>query len=611
MLRIPLGRCTVRRFSSRHRLSGRLSSSEARLSAEKKNQLRAVNRLVKVAELLDSSKRLKYTTMDCYKIYDSEKFTLVDDFLAVRDHESQHIVFANYKNSKLMAAFILDQISTMLIKGREEQAVKFLSIMEENGLLDRKNSSTLHMLANNTLPTSRIRTYLSCVLVRENLRTGEPLVAALCALKLLAHDAAIDPSTLTALIQSLSVNTPNRKTYHAYTICKLLKTFKNYDVDEQVKIDAVQSMLGGPVVPYFANVCFDEMMEQKENMTHPSFLRLAAQIIDANLENGNTLRCVQLWKQMYKRDPSFAEKYMVLFSKIIDKLADHEHERAMELADKYFPAEIRKDPQAIDSLLSLYGQNSKLVSKFEQLTHELKSPLLRSTLSVLFAAFLFQSNEVAAERILQAIFSTKNGLTPDDFKTIIKRLLRQQKIKQSVTMCESTDFSVAKGGYVGTIEFLLTHPPQSLHSACDIKPQQLDKLKHDFFALAVRKFKLLERDDPALTNLTVSIFKYLSGHISNKASRKLYIVFLSTYVALKPYFAFQLYQMPKEFNDLVHIDKSNRLTCLTIILNRAIGEKDRTTIEWALAELVAMGLLEGEIEVNYLTPEVAAILNDK
>lgn len=548
--------------------------------------------------------------MDCFKVYDAEKFTLVDDLLAVCDHQTQKIIFANFKTSKLMAAFVLDQICILIFNGREDQAIKFLILMDKEGIIDKNNSRTLQDLDKDALSSQQIHAHLASILVRENLRTGEPLVAALCALKLFQHNAIIDQATLAAVLRSLSVNTPNRKTYHSYAICKLLETFKHHEVDIHVKVTAIQSMLGGPVVPYFANICYDELVAQNGQIDQPPFTALTAQLIEANLDNGNILRCSQLWKQTYARNPAFDQKYISLFSKIIDKLAGHDQEKAVELADKHFPQELHKEPQVINSLLALYGQSATSVSKFENLTHELKSPLLRTTLSLLFAAFLYQSNEVAAERILQAIFRTKNGLTSGDFKTIVTRLLRLQKIQQSVTMCENTDINVAKEGYVKTIEFFLTHPQLSLRSTCDTSPDQLEKLRKDFFKLAVRKFQILQRNDPALTDLTVAIFKYLSGHASNRASRKLYIVFLSAYVSLKPFFAFQSFQMPKEFNDLVYIDKNNRLTCLTVILNQAITEKDRTTIKWALKEMVAMGLLDGEIRANYLTADVESILND-
>lgn len=600
----------MRQFSASNRISGKLSKTETRRIVDKKSELKVAVRLLKMGQMLDSPKRFKYSTMDCFKIYDAEKFTLIDDLLAIPDHQIQKTIFSNFKISKLMAAFVLDQLNTIILKGREDRAIEFLCLMDKEGVLDKKNTQKVEVLKNGTLDSQQVGSHLASILVMENLRTGEPLMATLCALKFLEHNAVIDLATLVAVLRSLSINTPNRKTYHAYAIRKLLEKFKNHEVDVEVKIGAIQSMLGGPVVPYFANITYDEFIAQNEEIPQLPFTVLTAQLIEANLDNGNILRCVQLWKDAYARNRDFAKKHIILFSKVIDKLAAYDQEKALELANQHFPEDLHKKSEVVDSLLALYGQNAKLVAKFEKLTHELKSPLLRTTLSLLFAAFLFQRNEVAAERILQAIFRTKNGLTSNDFKTIVKRLLRQQKIQQSATMCQNTDINVAKEGYVKTIEFLLTHPKQSLSASSDVEPEQLEKLKQGFFTLAVRKFQILQRTDPALTDLTVTIFKYLSGYVSNKASRKLYIVFLSAYVSLKPYFAFQSFQMPKEFNDLVYIDKNNRLTCLTVILNQAIIEKDGTTIKWALKELMAAGILDGEIRTNYMTPHVQSIFND-
>lgn len=555
-------------------------------------------RLDRVAELLSTPKRLKYTSMDCFNLYQDGNSNLVGDMLQCPQHQTNTTIMTYFRKSKLVAAFVLDQLCTVVIEGKHEVAISFLKWLDGNGFLGRKAKQALGAIEVTNGKPDEISTRLASALILENLRMGEPLVAALCALKMHESNISIDTEALTSIIASLSVHTPHRLTYHSYTIVKLFETFKTTSFPLQVQIEAISSMLGGHVVPYFANTCYDQLVDS-EGFVHYALRQLTRKVIEANLECENLQRCASLWKHAYLANAEFAHENLDLFARLIDLLALDSKETALQLAESCFPADLQKDPRVIDSFLSLYGQSSGQVSKFEVLTHELKPPLLRKTLSVLFASFLHQNNEKAAERILQVIFRTKNGLSAHDFQHIVQKLLRQQKIQQSVTMCKNSDVSVSKGGYVKTIEFFLSHSATSLRTNCDVEPSHYDKLKQDFLVHAARKLKILEPADPALMDLTVSIFKYLSHHIDNKASRKLYIVHSSSDGLEKPFFAFQSYKLPAQFNDLMYISKGNRLKCLVIILNQAVGEKDQATINWSISEMIAMGLLPKDTEVYY------------
>lgn len=573
------------------------------------NESSVLLRLNTVAELLDMSKRFKYTSLECFELYQEEEATLIDDLLDSPSHQAHQSIVTNFRKSKLLAAFVLDQLCTIIIKRRYVEAISFFRLMSTEGILSRKGAKRIDSIDISCASPDELLNELTSVLVMENLRLGEPLVAALCALKLHDYGAVIDTTSLTAIISSLSVSTPQRRTYHSYTIVKLFEIFKDLKMPPRVKVDAIKSMLGGPVVPFFANTCYDKLVEQKVDVETYLLEQLTRDIIQSNLECGNLLRCVHLWKKAYLENNRFASDNVALFASLVDALAVNDSHMAISLIEQYFPMDLQKHPQVINSLLAIYGQTSDYALKFEILTHELQPPLLRKTLSLLFASFLYQSNENAAERILQAIFGTKNGLNFEDFQTIVQRLLCQQKIKQTISMCSSTDIQVSKGGYVKAVEFLLTHTEESLRSSCDMDPKELNETREKFLLQAARKFKILPRDDQALKDLTVSIFKYLSGNVSNGASRKLYIISSHPENSPQPYYAFQRFLMPDLFNDLVYIDKSNRLRCLSIILNQAISDKDKTTLKWSVVEMAAMGLLPLDIKNFYLSlEEVKSIL---
>lgn len=551
-------------------------------------------RLDQVLEFLDTPKRLKYTSMDCLKLYEQENSSLVRDLLEFPDHKSLTIITNNFRKSKLLATFVLDQLCSVILERDTEEAIKFFKLLENGKLLEKGTIQNIYDLEKSTLDFLEIVSRLGALLITEKLRMGEPLVAALCALKLHKNEILVDSKSLISIISSLSVHAPQRLLYHSYTIVKLFKVFKEKDIPLQVKVDAISSMIGGPVVPYFANSTYDQIVSV-EKFQNYSVRQLTKQLIEANLECGNLRRCVHLWSQANLANSEFAPENLGLFARLIDQLASENRNLALDLVKYHFPADLQKDPAVIDSFLSLYGQSKDHIRNFEELTHELKPPLLRKTLSLLFSSFLFQNNEKAAERILQVIFRTKNGLSAEDFQHIVQTLLRQQKIQQSVTMCNNTDISISKGAYVKTVDFFLSHTTQTLRPICDIKPEQFDKLKSEFLVQARRKLQILNAEDPALLDLTTSIFKYLSHHRNNKASRKLYIVHSSHDGHLQPFFPFQSHSLP-DFNDLMYIAKGNRLTCLIIILNQAVSEKDRTTVQWAMDEMAAMGLSNQDIE---------------
>lgn len=567
-------------------------------------------RLDTVAALLHSPKRLKYTTLECFKLYQERKKIIISDLLLCPDHKVHDFLIANFRRSKLLAAFTLDQICDMIVEGNVADALNFLKLLDQKEVLSKLGTPKVQLSELSQVTSVELLADLSRSVVMEYLSIGEPLAAALCAFKLVNNGISIDEQTYLALISSLSVNTPQRRNYHSYTIAKLFETFNEFNLPITIKIDAIMSMIGGPVIPFFANTCYDKLVNQTENSEWHLLSSLTRELIHANLDCGNFHRCVRMWRDSCKQMSTFARNNIALFARIIESLTPNDLELAIALIEETFPSDLHKSPEVINSILAGYGQSPGATAKFEKLTHLLQPPLQRKALSLLFISFLHQGNETAAERVLKAILGTKNGLNADDFLAIVRKLLRQHKIYQSIKMCKNTQISVAKVGYVNVVEFFLIHLDDKLGPSSDITRDELDEKRGVILAEISRKLQILPKDDVALKKLTVAIVRYLSGHVSNKASQRFYINFSDSENPEKPFFPLQTYLLPQEFEKLVYIDNSNRLRCLSVILNQAIVDRDSDILRWSAQEMVSIGLLAEEINEYYLSlSEAQALLN--
>lgn len=588
---------------SRH--TRKYSASETGSSSESDLAIR----LDTVNKLLASPKRHKYTAMECYRLYQNTSTTVVEDLLDTSDQDAHASVLAHYRKSKLLAAFILDQICTITKQGKYDRAISFLEKMESLQLLTKSGAEIVHSINLTENPQQSILTKLSSVLILENLRVGEPLLAAQCALALSGNGALIESSSIADIVVSLSVNAPQRRTYHSFTIMKLLETFKDAEIPLSVRMDAARSMLGGPVVPFFANLCYDQIAQNVGESDRQQFEKLTIDVIESNMECGHLKRCTDMWILAYQNNDQFAEDNMPFFAKLVEKVALKNKADAGKLVEDGFSDKWYEDSRVVSSLLAVFGQTVAGHENFEKLTHTLKPPLLRKSISLLFVSFLFQKNEIAAERILKAIFGTKNGLAWEEFLIIVQRLLNQHKISQVMTMCSNTDINVSKGGFVKAVEFLLFHSEENIRDKADISSEEYRQKKWEFLLLTVRKFRILAKDDPVLRILTLSIIRYLSHHVSNQTSRKFFIVFGYPDGVNKPYFNFLYFLVPQEFCDLVNIDESNQLACLEVIFNQAVVDNDKLTLLWSILEMEAIGLLRPEIERFYVTEEARAVLN--
>ncbi|OBA22187.1 hypothetical protein METBIDRAFT_148405 [Metschnikowia bicuspidata var. bicuspidata NRRL YB-4993] len=229
--------------------------------------------------------------------------------------------------------------------------------------------------------------------------------------------------------------------YNYFAIFRIMLAFER-ECSPRVILKAIRNMTLSQT-PYFANLLHDKFQERynQNPLLARSLIETRKRLIIANLKHGNSNRAAEMWKLNQNSNPEFAQKNVILFQSLIEKLNDEE---SADLLFNYFPKTLYTDPDIVDFLIAYFGQSPKYRTNFEYITKSLKPPLKRNTLSLLFASFISQDREEAAEKILQVIFKTKNGINSEDFQVIIKKLLAKHQIRQCVDMCLRNDFRVSE-----------------------------------------------------------------------------------------------------------------------------------------------------------------------
>lgn len=536
------------------------------------------SRLYTISTLLHSPKRLKYTTNECYSHYKGTNANLIEDLVKNKaEGESvANFVAQTYLKSKLVSALVLDLLCGLLCLNKTEICGEYLQDMSRLGLLTKRESE------GNDAPVPDLESNeifrLASILIFQAVQSGDPLLAALLVFRMNDAGIKIAASDVDMVISNLSVESPQKQTYNIYTVIRLIETFGEASVTPETFGKALLAMVPTAEAPYFANVMYDKM-----DTANPEYINMSRKLIAANAATGNYIRAIEIWKRVCGLDGLFAAANVGLFHKLVESVSDQK-KMVVLLVENHFGEELESHPEMIHFLIKFYGQSGQR-AKFDRLTRQLKPPLLRQALSLLFALFLAQNNENGAARLLKAIFNTTNGLHYVDFEAIVKKLLLLYNIQQAMGMCTDTSVSVSKLGYVRVLEFLLLH--EKIGDAADMQPKEYRRKRDEFLRELVTRFGLLEKEDVALQKLTSVVFAHLSHKVNTGSCRKLY-----TCVAYpgNGEFDFSSRRMPQELNNLVHIDSRNRLGCVLEILRRAKWEKDADHINWCVTEMKTLGV---------------------
>lgn len=473
--------------------------------------------------------RFRRLCVQCHEIYKAGG-NLIGDLMAL-PHVNHDFV-----------AFLLDHFKLSLVRALVAEGLRqlvdldlglFRAFMEAAVTHGRLPREALTVLGKPTAQSA------ANTLVFHAVYTGDPLMASLLVLRFRKRGVLVSLQVLQLVVLALCVDLPNWG-YNTYAMRVLLQQ----EVSPEIKERAVRFMLQTELVPLEANELFVELKEPSEELVEA--------VMRANLERGN---------YHFVLERGVPAPLIPLFTTVAD------------------PKSIRtvlseaEDSTDLNALLDFYGHGPGLdKTKFGIFTKKLTPPLLRDTLSVLFSSLLHQSNEIGAEKILQTIFGTFNGLNSRDFESIVVKLLSQGKLKQSMEMCTNGNVQVAKLGYVRVVEYLLTHKDDS---------------KEDFFHEVVRRFHQLEPSDEAKRRLTLVIIKHLSDHASNGAARRLYI---------KGRIFFPSFGMPKSFNRLILLDSRNRLACVAILFKKAVIDGDADIEAWCREHMLQLGVFPRHIE---------------
>lgn len=554
-------------------------------------------RLSKVYRLLTSrSRRFKYTTYDCHKIYQDNQLSLLQDLFKYPRINQDMLVFLfmNYSHSSSIRALVLNDLKQLLLMGKYEIVIQSLKKMDECDIVPKSMERFTHALSvkQNMFPDELKNTLANLIIINAT-NSGEHILASSFALEFKNSDIRMNHDTIRSLLRSLAIDTTIQHTYNSYTIIKLLNEFTLDIIPTVDMCEILVYLTEGKPNPFFANVLFNRIFQSsflsgKKNLDLERFYEICNKLIERNLNFGDITRAIEMWNIAKRNLPNFVRQNGEVLCKIINSLLETGVIPAEKLLIECFDEGFLDNPDLRDTALSFFGTHPQHIDKFEALIKQIKPPLRRLTLSLLFESFLYQNNESGAERILQSIFNSKNGINHLEFNAIIKKLLRQGKVDQSIGMLESTDIQISKLGYVSVLEHFL-------------ESAQIEKRK-SFLLVAASKFRKLDPSDECLGLLTKSIFNYISKNVSNRVSRSLYTninrkISGNTIISSNPQNTLNIeqYHLSKDFESILTLKGSTGFECLKIICKYSIIDRDIATLKWSISELRFSGLLLKDI----------------
>ncbi|GEQ66931.1 hypothetical protein JCM33374_g594 [Metschnikowia sp. JCM 33374] len=613
-----MGKHPRRLIQSRHPVS----HSSKKLNASPKNTQRqgVSNRAIKhrlsiVTDILREEKSFQRTSSRFYELYSRKSSKIFEDLRFSLDHKNhlESELCRGFIQSRSMRAFYLDQLYDCIVRQNYRAFANGVKVMERSGLLNiyerllaieieaviigHEDNATRK---STTDPAGALASECFNLLTQISVTSGEPLVGASFALSSKDLSVEVKTETLEMVISALSVNDPLLNNYHSFAIFKIMNSYER-EYSPRVLLDAIRNMSLNQS-PYFANLLHDKFTKKHGNLNSVAgaLVTTRRDLISANIAHGNYHRASDLWKLNYKSSTEFAEKNTALFQSLLEKIPDDEI--IGDLLLNYFPKTLYTSFDFVDFALSYFGQRERFRSTFEYVTRSLKPPLKRNTLSSLFASFISQDREEAAEKILQVIFKTKNGLNSEDFLVIINKLLAKHQIKQCIEMCLLNDFRVSYKGSMKVMEFLLAY------TKLPEKKGQLgggeeiyDVLKSSFMKKFIKNLYKKTNDQAIYRLFTVTLLSHFSAHINNRVTRKIYSnLSYKINKADNEFSNLSSYDVPSDFGKFLVIDNENRLECLDIILRQAQVENDTILIRWCIYELQVAGIPVSDIENHYL-----------
>ncbi|CUM46014.1 unnamed protein product [Debaryomyces fabryi] len=553
-------------------------------------------RLSKVYQILSGrTRRFRYAANECRDLYIQSKASLLDDLLQYPRINKDMItfLFVNYSFSNSIKALLLDDLNRLLLAGNFEIIIKSFEKMLECGIVSASvEDNFMHITTHSGQITKiELRNALAQLLVNQALNSGEHLLASSFALEFKASSIPLNNETIRLLLRSLAIDTTTNYIYNSYTIIKILNEFPTSHITLSDMCDLLLYLAEGKQQPFFANILYDKilqssLLDKQLDEDLKTFLEAAIKMIQKNIEHGEITRAEKIWNSI-KAIKVLSTEHTTVLSMLIEKLIEVDEEAAGRLVSENLSIDLGSNPDLQDCILRFVGTHTKHTGTFENLVKQLKPPLRRLTLSLLFEAFLLQNNESGAEKILLFIFKSENGINFLDFDSIIKKLIKQQKITECINMLKSTDIEISKLGYISIFKYLI---------------RTSSKDKEAFLEDLSIRYQKLGNGDKCFSLLTAAFFDYVSENINNRVSRSLFTHLsrnshegISLFHDNRNELNLEQYSFPKGFLHLLSLDGSARLECLWIISNQAIKDYDLNTLRWCIEELRFSGVLLEDI----------------
>lgn len=518
----------------------------------------------------------------CQKLYKDQDTNFLEESLSVRtlsDGGTLSFILLHYTISNSLRVLLLTDLIELLIKGRTEPIIEILSKMHDYGLLTSNLSKVLPELASSTLDD------LSMILIELTISSGESLVASSFVLKLIRVGIELPNDVIRRIVRSLTVERTTNNTYNAFVVIKLLDIYGIGFLSLEEVNQILRYLTVSRLIPYFANIFFDRVLKNSnlyinDEIGNQDFCDNCRRLITKNIEEENYVRSLRMWYSMKSRYPFFEKTSLHVLRQLMKSLSENRPKMLEDFLIKNTKEDLFKDPELLNFFLEYFGKSSRYLDKFHYLMKTLHPPLLRSTLSLLLEVFALKNDKTVTDRLLQAIQKTTSKVRPIEFNSIIKGLLLQDKVSESIRIVSDIDVDFSKWGYLSIFQNILW------------QKKDLDGYS-EFLNVMAEEFRKLDRNDPCIDALTLEVFKFISQSVSNRASKKLY-----TTIAYSPTRLFEgveKFNLPKRFNSLLHVKSNRKNRILSFIVKQAILEEDLHTLLWCIDEFRFIGIFVEDI----------------
>ncbi|ODQ80303.1 hypothetical protein BABINDRAFT_161261 [Babjeviella inositovora NRRL Y-12698] len=185
------------------------------------------------------------------------------------------------------------------------------------------------------------------------------------------------------------------------------------------------------------------------------------------------------------------------------------HHYVAELISE-LPCELYAHPSLVETLLH-FSARTKNQELSQEILIQLKVrglPLERSTLSGLLHTNLVFQNTAMAEKILQEIFGSEQGLQFFEFNMLIESILKEDGgVPRAAVMCRNVSVELAKSAYVTILNHMVSEK----------------KLDPGFVGEMLGRFETLPEDDSVRERLVSVYFKYLVNTFPLMVAQRIYI----------------------------------------------------------------------------------------